>query len=401
MAPSTRSSKRSNQTIRQYEGDVANHASKIQRLSDEQGEGVEAVAKRTNGISISTYDHLGPRRVSNDIELVDLATAVKGAQDEGDVANHASKIPRLSDEQGEGVEAVAKRTIGISISTYDHLGPRRVSTDNNDNDDNDDYLPVESFPSAFFRSSDTSVQAELDHIVASVGNGVVWSDLVQYGEIHGHVQGRAIRCDAPTLMDITSSIFLSFEPLRDDVEDPCKTLLQTTIWKMLVKDYNLSSSEAISYVANIAWFERVPYKLPYDADRSGNQKEFQVILDNTDPDMKVIHEQVIKSLPNLKSGLVLGNRGTEYFIDEVIVPGPILSHQLDGKNLTHPEIFVCNRACTDERISLLNAMSGFLAKMLGVEALAISEDDAKFYLHSRPLTRAEAEKRRVIILCQW
>ena len=33
--------------------------------------------------------------------------------------------------------------------------------------------------------------------------------------------------------------------------------------------------------------------------------------------------------------------------------------------------------------------------MLGVEALAISEDDAKFYLHSRPLTRAEAEKRRV------
>jgi hypothetical protein len=92
---------------------------------------------------------------------------------------------------------------------------------------------------------------------------------------------------------------MSFEPLRDDVEDPCKTLLQTTIWKMLVKDYNLSSSEAISYVANIACFERVPYKLPPDADRNGNQKEFQDILDNTDADMKVIHEQVIKSLPNL------------------------------------------------------------------------------------------------------
>lgn len=143
----------------------------------------------------------------------------------------------------------------------------------------------------FVPASDATVQVELDGIVASVGDGVCWSDSVQYGETQGHVQGRAISCAAPTLIHIRGSVFWSFEPLCADSEDPSKTIL--------VKEYKLSTTEADSTVANIAWMERVPYKLPYDSDRGKNITKFEAILDNTDTDMKAIHEQVIKSLPNL------------------------------------------------------------------------------------------------------
>jgi hypothetical protein len=288
----------------------------------------------------------------------------------------------------------AKGALGTGASSVSSL----PSKNNND----DDVVVVSSSPSknnnddAFsLLSSDTSAQAELDCIVSSLGNGVVWSELVEYGQLHGHHQGKAIECDAPTLMDVKGGVFMSFKPLRDDTEEPSKTLIQNTLWKMLVRHYDIISSEAIKHVNDIAWCECVPFVLPYDADRDGNQHKFEEILENTDCNMKLIHEEVIKSLPNLKAGLVLGSRATDFFIDEKIIPGRILSQPLKGKNLVHPEMFVCTRACTDERTAMLNAMSGFLSKILNVEERPISEHDMKFYLHSTPFDRAERHKKSV------
>jgi hypothetical protein len=260
-----------------------------------------------------------------------------------------------------------------------------------DDEDEAENLPAAASVPMFVPASNTTMQVKLDSIIASVGDGVCWRDLVQYGETQRHVQGRAISCAAPTLMNIRGSVFWSFEPLCANSEDPSKTLLQSVIWTMLVKEYKLSTTEAESTVANTAWMERVPYKLPYDSDRGKIITKFEAILDNMDTDIKAIHKQVIKSLPNVKAGLVVGKQGIDYFIDKGIVPKHILS-QHEDKHLLHPETFVKKNACTDERIFFLNTTSGFLAKLLCIKAQTIAGDDAKLYIHSRPVTCKELDK---------
>ncbi len=91
----------------------------------------------------------------------------------------------------------------------------------------------------------------------------------------------------------------------------------------------------------------------------------------------------------------MGKQGIDYFIDEVIDPERSILSQHEDKHLLHLENFVTNRSCTDERIFFLNATSGFLAKLLGIKAQTITDDDAKLYLHSRPMTRTEAEEQRI------
>jgi hypothetical protein len=107
---------------------------------------------------------------------------------------------------------------------------------------------------------------------------------------------------------------------------------------MLVIAYHVDSPAAKAIVANIAWLEVVTYILPYDYDRGKNARKFDAILAETNANMQVIQESVVKSLPNVKAALILGKRAHDFFYRKGIVPKHLQGQGQDYTNyLRHPK----------------------------------------------------------------
>ena len=104
-------------------------------------------------------------------------------------------------------------------------------------------------------------------------------------------------------------------------------------------------------VANIAWLEVVPYILPYDSNRGKNVRKFDAMLAETNANMQVIQESIVKCLPNVKDALILGKRAHDFFFyRKGIFPKHLQGQGQDDTNyLCHPEVFVNKCACSDER----------------------------------------------------
>ena len=153
------------------------------------------------------------------------------------------------------------------------------------------------------------------------------------------------------LKDVSILVAWSFEPLRTDGNEPCKFEIERALWTMLVKAYGVDSPAAEVIVANIAWLEVVPYILPYDSDRGKNVRKFDAMLAETNPNMQVIQESVVKPLPNVKGALIFGKRAHDFFFyRKGIFPKHLQGQGQDDTNyLCHPEVFVNKCACSDER----------------------------------------------------
>ncbi len=75
--------------------------------------------------------------------------------------------------------------------------------------------------------------------------------------------------------------------------------------------------EAVEYIINILWVNRMPYILPWDADSSKNKKTCEGLLRITDDPMKVITLQLIETLPNVEKVLILGGSAWNFFGDMI------------------------------------------------------------------------------------
>ena len=125
-------------------------------------------------------------------------------------------------------------------------------------------------------------------------------------------------------------IFWSFYPLRSDNRQPCQEEVERVIYLFLTQCNTFSHEEAVEYIKNILWVNRMPYILPWDADSSKNKKTYEGLLRITDDPMKVITLQLMELLPNVEKVLILGGRAWNFFGDMI----PELVSQAGP--ITHP-----------------------------------------------------------------
>ena len=125
-------------------------------------------------------------------------------------------------------------------------------------------------------------------------------------------------------------IFWSFYPKHTDDRQPCQEEVERVIYSFLTQCNTLSHKEAVEYIKNILWVNRMPYILPWDADTGKNKKTYEEMLSITDDPTKIITLQLMDLLPNVEKVLMLGGRAWNFFGDMI----PELVSQ-DGP-ITHP-----------------------------------------------------------------
>jgi hypothetical protein len=110
-------------------------------------------------------------------------------------------------------------------------------------------------------------------------------------------------------------IFWSFYPSRTDGRQPCQEEAERVIDLFLTQCNTFSHEEAVEYIKNNLWVDRMPYVLPWDADSSKNKKTYEKMRSITDDAMKIITLQLMKLLPNVEKVLILGGRAWDFFRD--------------------------------------------------------------------------------------
>ena len=107
-------------------------------------------------------------------------------------------------------------------------------------------------------------------------------------------------------------IFWSFYPQRADNRQPCQEEVERVIYLFLTQCNTFSHKEAVEYIKNILWVDRMPYILPWDADTGKNKKTYEEMLSTTDDPMKIITLQLMDLLPNVEKVLILGGRAWNF-----------------------------------------------------------------------------------------
>jgi hypothetical protein len=127
-------------------------------------------------------------------------------------------------------------------------------------------------------------------------------------------------------------IFWSFYPKRTDDRQPCQEEVERVIYLFLTQCNTFLHEEAVEYINNILWVNRMPYILPWDADTGKNKKNYEEMLSITDDPMKIITLQLMETLPNVEKVLILGGCAWNFFGDMI----PELVSQAGP--ITHPRI---------------------------------------------------------------
>ena len=112
-------------------------------------------------------------------------------------------------------------------------------------------------------------------------------------------------------------IFWSFYPLRSDNRQPCQEEVERVIYLFLTQCNTFSHEEAIEYIKNILWVNRMPYILPWDADTGKNKKTYEEMRSITDDPTKIITLQLMDLLPNTEKELILGGRAWDFIRDMI------------------------------------------------------------------------------------
>ena len=155
--------------------------------------------------------------------------------------------------------------------------------------------------------------------------------------------------------DVRVVIFWSFYPKRTDDRQPCQEEVERVIYLFLTQCNTFSHEEAVEYIKNILWVNRMPYILPWDADTGKNKKTYEEMLSITDDPTKIITLQLMDLLPNVEKVLILGGRAWDFFGDMI----PDLVSQAGP--ITHPMNWFMGRVREKQQERAMTDIPGIIS----------------------------------------
>jgi hypothetical protein len=155
--------------------------------------------------------------------------------------------------------------------------------------------------------------------------------------------------------DVRVVIFWSFYPKRTDDRQPCQEEVERVIYLFLTQCNTFSHEEAVEYIKNILWVNRMPYILPWDADTGKNKKTYEEMLSITDYPTKIITLQLMGLLPNVEKVLILGGRAWDFF--GVMIPDLVSQ----AGPITHPMNWFMGRVREKQQERAMTNIPGIIS----------------------------------------
>ena len=152
-------------------------------------------------------------------------------------------------------------------------------------------------------------------------------------------------------------IFWSFYPQRADNRQPCQEEVERVIYLFLTQCNTFLHEEAVEYIKNILWINRMPYILPWDADTGKKKKTYEEMLSITDASTKIITLQLMESLPNVEKVLILGGRAWNFF-------GDMISKELVSQAgpISHPQNWFMGRVRENQQEKAMTVIPSIISE---------------------------------------
>jgi hypothetical protein len=157
---------------------------------------------------------------------------------------------------------------------------------------------------------------------------------------------------------------LNYEPIRDELSQPCIATLNFIMRQILNLLLGFSLEDAIDYLKKrVIIIDRSPYKHRYYADVEADKAGYKALLSLTDELMAKVFTQVLSKeiFPNLDTMVAFGGSACDYFLDLF----PELTIQ--EEHCVHPQVIVNSRTTFEQRRTMVEILTASLSKATGVK----------------------------------
>jgi hypothetical protein len=156
---------------------------------------------------------------------------------------------------------------------------------------------------------------------------------------------------------------LNYDPIRDDLSQPCIAKLNFIMRQILNLLLGFSLEDAIDYLKKrVIIIDRSPYKHRY-ADVEADKAGYKALLSLTDELMANVFTQVLSKeiFPNLDTMVAFGGSACDYFLD--LFP----ERTIQEEHCVHPQVIVNSRTTFEQRRTMVEILTASLSKATGVK----------------------------------
>jgi len=158
-------------------------------------------------------------------------------------------------------------------------------------------------------------------------------------------------------------IALNYEPIRDDLSQPCIAELKFISYRILVLLLRFEPEAATEYLnKRVIIINRSPYK-QRSPDVTVDKVGYNELLILTDELMAEVFNQVLSKeiFPNLNTMVAFGQPACDYFLD--LFP----ERTIQEEHCVHPEVIVKRQTTSKQRQTIIEILTSSLSMATGVE----------------------------------